>query len=289
MGDEFVCVAIKPVAPVLEVDWLTGEVRTEPRHLVRTPADDAACAVGHALALALRCELRVVAVAGPSAEEVLRTSLAEGAHRAVRVVVGDDDADTSMPSNQWSSDIVAASLAVVTDGAQVVVCGDASGDRASGTVPARLASLRQVPQALSLRDVDVENRRILATRRLDGGRRERLAIEAPCVLSVEAGAAVHERATLREVLASRGVDAPYEERRVPAPPRAHRGDPAGSSVGPFRPRASSIAAPSASDPALRAIELAGTLVTHDPPELLVCDPDEAAAAILERLDRWDLR
>ena len=50
MGERFVCVAVKPVAPVLDVDWVTGQAHLDERHLVRSAADAAACAVGAAIA-----------------------------------------------------------------------------------------------------------------------------------------------------------------------------------------------------------------------------------------------
>lgn len=283
------CVAIKPVAPVLEVDWLTGRVRTDPRHVVRTRSDEAACAVGYALGAALGCAVVVVAASGPAAEGVLRAALAEGAIRAVRVVIGDDDRDASDPAEQWGSGVVAAALSAVATGARAVVCGDASGDRGSGTVPARLAHLLALPQALCLRAVAAHGTELVATRRLDGGRRERLRVDVPCVVSVESAAASAPRAALPRVVDTTGGTDAYEVVVVAVPESARRGDPMGSIVGPHRPRPSLVAAPRERDAVRRAVELAGTLSHRDPPELLRCDPDEAADAILEHLERWRLR
>jgi len=289
VGEPFVCVPIKPVAPVIEVDWLTGTVRLDERHLVRSTADAAACATGASIAAGLGHDLVVVAVAGPRSVDVLLTVLAEGAHRAVRVVVGDEDVDDAHPESQWPSDVVAGALAELCDGASVVVCGEASGDRASGTVPSRLAQRLGVPQGLGLREATLDDGRVLGVRRLDAGRRERLSIEVPCVISVGPAAAAPTRAPLRRVIdlaAGRGA---VSERRVPAPTGARRGDPAGTVLGPYRPRASDLAAPVERDPIRRAIEVAGTLSRRDPPELVRCDPEDAAVAILERLERWGMR
>jgi len=156
VGDRVVCVAIKPVAPVLEVDWTTGIARLDPRHLVRTGSDAAACAVGRAVADALGADVVVVAVAGSASEGVLLDAAAEVGGAAVRVEVG-EDADAANPAEQWGSDVVAVALEAVARDAAVVVCGDASGDRGSGTVPARLAHRLGVPQALCLRAVRVED------------------------------------------------------------------------------------------------------------------------------------
>lgn len=287
MADRVVAVAIKPVAPVLDVDWATGRVRTDATRRLRTPSDGAALATALRIAAARDAEVLVVAVAGPSADEVLRQAIAEGAARALRVVIGDTDLDERGPEEQWSSDEIAAALADVLGSAEVVVCGDASGDRGSGTVPARLAQLLARPQGLCLRDVAVDGGSILGTRRLDGGRRERLSLEAPCVLSVEAQASAEPRAPLARLLASR--DAQVGVRRVDPAAGARRGDAPGAAVGPYRPRASDVAAPTSADPVLRAVELAGSLSRREPPEVLRLGPDDAAEAILERLERWGLR
>lgn len=289
MGEPFVAVAVKPVAPVLEVDWLTGSVRLDARHLVRTPADAAACAIGAELAAGLGRELVVVAVGGPGSLGILSAVLAEGAARAIRVVVGDEDLDDAASGHQWPSDVVARALAEVCASASVVVCGDASGDRGSGTVPSLLAQRLGVPQGLGLRAAWLDGERVLGVRRLDAGRRERLAIEPPCVISVGAGAATPPRAPLPRVVDLAQGRGAVARVLVPAPPGAHRGELAGAVWGPYRPRASEVAAPLERDPVRRAIEVAGTLSRRDPPELVRLDPEEAAATILERLDRWGMR
>ena len=281
-------VAVKPVAPVLDVDWLAGTVRTDQRHLVRSPADAAACAVAASVAGHLGVAYGVVAVGGPAVTEVLRTAVAEGASSAVRLAVGEDRDDVSLGS-QWPSAVVAAALAEVVAGAAIVVCGDASLDRGSGTVPGLLAGVLGVAQVLGARTVEVEGTTLVATRRLDGGRRERVRVAAPCVLSVEAGAGAPERAALEEVLASVSPGAPVEVRLVTAPPGAARGDAPGTRVGPYRARPSDLAPPVATDPVRRAIEVAGTLQRRDAPEVLRAEPEQAATTILDRLARWGLR
>ncbi len=287
--DVGVWVAIKPVAPVLEVDWLTGAVHCDIRHLVRTPADAAACAVGAVVAAELGTAFGVLSVAAPSADSVLAGVLAEGAARAVRLAVGADQAVGGGPDDQLGSNAVASALAGLVGAASVVVCGDASGDRGSGTVPGFLAGELAVPQALSLRDVTVREGRIEGTRRVDGGRRERIVVDPPCVLSVASTAGVPARASLAAVLATAREPRRVEVVRVGAGAADHRGDPPGTRIGPFRPRPSDLASPQARDAVARAIEVVGTRQHRDPPELLRCDPDAAAEAILDRLSRWGLR
>src|SRR6202023_1921398 len=99
----------------------TGRATLDGRGLVRTSTDAAAFAVAASLATQLGCELWIVAVAGPAAEHLLRDAVGDGAHRALRVVVDDDDRDAAAPSEQWPSDVVAAALATVVAGAAHVV------------------------------------------------------------------------------------------------------------------------------------------------------------------------
>jgi len=289
VGDRFVCAAMKPVAPVLEVDWTTGHATLDARRLIRTGTDAAAFAVAGALAAQLDCELWAVAVAGPAAEQLLGDAIAQGAHRALRVVVDDDDRDAAAPAEQWPSDVAAAALATIAAGAAYVVCGDASGDRGSGTVPSRLAQLLGLPQALGLREVTLDEGHLLGTRRLDGGRREHLSIVGPCVVSVETGVATPSRAPLAAVLRAASKADPVEVRHVALRSGARRGDPVGTVVGSYRARPSDLPAPREHDPVRRAIAVAGSLATGDPPEVLRADPDTAALAILDRLARWGLR
>ncbi len=285
MADPFVCAAIKPVAPILDVDWLTGEVTSDDRHLVRTPADAAACAVAIELASALGCEAVVVALAGPGAGSVLGTALAEGMSRAVRLVVGERDVEASGLGDQLDSPSAAAALAGVLGDAAVVVCGDASGDRGSGTVPSLLAHALGRPQALSVRSVVRDAGRLLALRRLDGGREERLEIEPPCVLSVEARAGVPPRAALTALL---GAADRVEVVHVPGPERSARGEVA-MTIGPYRPAPSQVPAPLERDAVRRALEVVGATTPREPPALLRLDPAAAAVAILEHLTRWEMR
>jgi electron transfer flavoprotein beta subunit len=85
--------------------------------------------------------------------------------------------------------------------ARVVVCGDLSQDRGSGAVPATIAHHLDSCQALGLLEVEQESdTTLLATRRLDGARRERIRIPVPAVLSVEGGVANLRRASLASTL-----------------------------------------------------------------------------------------
>ena len=141
--------------------------------------------------------MEVVAVsAGPmGAEAVLRDALACGAARAHRL-----DALRLSESRD-----VGAALADVVGDARVVVCGDHSLDRGSGSVPAYIAHGMRAAQALGLVSLDLtasSPSALSAVRRLDGGRREIVSVPTPCVISVEHSVASLRRGSLRRALAA---------------------------------------------------------------------------------------
>ena len=181
-------------ALVIVACWKWAPAGSDDRKGGISPADEAALEVALRLAEASRDEVTVVSVAPPDAERGLREALAAGAARAVRV-----DAPCGL-----TSAAVAAAIAGVAAGARWVVCGDVSADRGTGAVPAFLAAELDAAQALGLVGVEVgEGGGVRAVRRLDGGRREVLAVTPPAVLSVEGAVARLRRASLTAELDSR--------------------------------------------------------------------------------------
>ncbi len=237
-------------------------------------ADRAALETALALASERGEAVTVAAVGVPGAEIALREALAVGATRAVRV-----DAPADLESAA-----VARALASVMDGAAWIVCGDASADRGSGAVPAFLAAELGAAQALGLVAVTVRggDADVRATRRLDGGRREVLAVTAPAVLSVEGAAARLRRASLPAELAARR--ATIEVVQGPTGPVEHP-----DAVQRYRPRARMLPAPegAALSRVLQLTDAAGaTSTTH---ELVTLDPPDAADRILAALAEWGYR
>jgi hypothetical protein len=84
----------------------------------------------------------------------------------------------------------------------LVVCGDHSADRGTGSTPAFLAGLLGAAQALGLVQLSTVEGELRALRRLDGGRRERLVVPLPAVCSVEPTGVRLRRAALPAVLAA---------------------------------------------------------------------------------------
>ncbi len=264
-----VAVAVKRVHLRVRVDPLSGAVTPEPHAAGMSEAD--AAALEWALRAGEAWGREVVAVtAGPAeSADVLRTALSAGAHRAVRVDLPADAA----------SDAVATALATAVPDAALWCCGDHSLDRGSGSVPAFLAGATGAAQALGVVRLELGRAgRLALERRLDGGRRERLQVRAPAVVSVEAGTARLRRAPL-----GRLVEADAAALEVLPGPGSYRRAPEGT-VGPYRPRPRALPGP---DPALpprqRILALTGALTDRTPPRLVTATPDEAADELLRYL------
>lgn len=212
----------------------------------------------------------VVVTSGPiGAESVLRDALAVGATSVTRI-----DASTELDSR-----VVATALAMQLQGCDLVLCGDYSLDRGTGSVPAFLAAELGAAQALGLVsiDTDVSTERRRAVRRLDGGRREVLDVPSPAVLSVEGSVARLRRATLAASLASRTavVDVvPGPHGRLPEA-EIHR----------YRPRARTLTPPSG-DTLSRVRDILDVGGADDHAEVVVLDPPDAARRILDQLVEW---
>lgn len=272
-----IAVALKHVPLRVEIEPLTGAVTTVEREAGLSDADRAAieCALRLADAWSSTtppCSVIAVTVGPAAASGVLREALAVGAARAVRVDGRGDE----------SSAEVAELLAPVIADCAVVICGDYSLDRGSGSVPAFLAAATGRAQALGLVSLEpAEVGHVQAVRRLDGGRREILHVGAPAVLSVEGSVARLRRATLPATIAAdratlevnpgRGTD---DHRSATVTRRA------------FRPR-TRVVPPPAGDTALeRLASVTSGPVDGSHSDPVVLSTTEAVDAILAALDGW---
>lgn len=252
--------------------WVThpGEPN-DARFAGMSPADQSALEFALAQATATGAEVTVVTVGPLAAEAVLRDAVACGAHHAIRI-----DAPATLTSAQ-----VAEAISTTVPSAQWVWCGDYSLDRGTGSVPAFLAANLAAQQALGVIAVEPSgNGQFAATRRLDGGRREVLAVSAPAVISVEGATAHLRRAGLGAVLAAARTQILVRQ----SSPSAHADD---AVIYPYRPRARALAAPRGAHPLdrLRALtDSSGAAPAHG--ESVVLAPAEAAVRIVAALREW---
>jgi electron transfer flavoprotein beta subunit len=265
------------------VKWVDG---------LTEPGDDRFAGISAADQAALEMALRhsavtgdavtVVTVGPAAAERALRDALACGAAAACRI-----DASTALPAF-----VIAELLAQVVRDAAWIWCGDYSSDRGTGSLPAFLADRLGRAQALgavavalpsdAYQDGEISADELRVTRRLDGGRRELLAVCAPAVVSVEGSVAGLRRASLAALLAARA--APIEVLAAPAIDSASQH---AVLVRDYRPRARVLSAPAGDHPLdrLRALTdaAAGSAVRGETVHLL---PPAAAQRIIDTLRGW---
>jgi electron transfer flavoprotein beta subunit len=265
-----------------EVDPLTGTVAEDPRFFGLSASDQAALEWALRLGEAWSAPVLALTAGPPPAEAGLREALACGAARAIRVPITDDASSAAAAS--------ALAVQLQSRGPAVVCCGDRSADRGSGSVPAYLAARLGAVQALGLVTLAVDGigedqAALVVERRLDRGRRERLRLRVPAVVSIEGNSARLRRAGLPGVLAARRTDIEVADEIAPA-------DRSGRAVrvehqGPFRPRPRVLPAPDpTASPRDRILGLVGAMADREPPRTVHADPDEAARTILEQLRSW---
>ena len=262
-----------------EIDPLHGSVGDQPRGSGLSSSDlaaiESALVIAEAWSQSGTESSVTVLCAGPeAADAALQDVLAVGVERVVRLEL----------KEQRSSAQVAECLAAVLTpehlDAQLVICGDVSADRGSGSVPAFLAHQLGAVQALGLIGLEpTGSGRLTATRRLDGGRRERLLVTAPAVISVEGSVADLRRASLSATLAAKSKQIEVRVLRTDSPVEVHR-------LRPWRPRPRVLAPPLGDDALSRILALTGAQASSTSSRTLVLDPEQAAEAVLEQLAAW---
>jgi len=298
------------------VDPVTGRVDRDPRGAGPAPSEWAALELALQLAEAWGGEVLAVCAGPPDADRTLREAAAVGARvlRVVRTAAPHTSMLTGAPdpldpldsyldelAGDGSETAAALAVAIRTVGEpDLVICGDRSADRGSGSVPAFLAAELGAAHALGqvrLRAEPVHGQGIageigaagetgagswslVGERRLDRGRRERLRIPRPAVVSVEAAGLRLRRAGMRATLAATRLQVPTIRPDVPVP-NGHRGP-----SRPYRPRTHVVPAPEGASSRDRLLALTGALVERTPPTVVrPSDPAEAADVLLEYLRR----
>ena len=283
------CVAISDA--LMTVDPLTGSVSRQPLAADISAAEQAAIELALTIAESWKAETLVVAAGGKDSLRPLRAVTALGA-RTARVPwpprpglppspghsdPADDDLIAELACNERQLARALAAAIRSYGEPDLVLCGERSVIRGTGAVPAFLAAEFGAAQACGLVSLQVEGDVLLAERRLENGRRERLCVPRPAVCSVEAGRVRLRRATLGSVVESESVE-PRTVAPVLGPDAPIRYGPAH----PFRPRAHVVPAPIGDTPLQRLIALAGVAELREHPEIVGPIGAEAAADELLR-------
>ena len=257
-----------------QVDPLTGVVTHDARLAALSPADQAA--LEHALVLAEAWGARVLALSagGPEADGPLREVIALGPEvRRVDLPLAYLD-DLVCDERALAKALVSA---LGDDRPDLVLCGDRSADRGTGALPAFVAHELGVVQAPGLVSLGLEGDDLVAERRLDHGRRERMRVPLPAVCSVEASGVRLRRAGLSASLAAADAAIPVVPAVLPA--TAVRV----VQARPSRPRPRHLPPPTGTARE-RLLALTGALLSHDPPTIVgPVEAAEAADVLLEFL------
>lgn len=266
----FIAVCMKWVPGRPEMNALSGEVHSpEARFGGVSAADQAALEVALQLASQRSLNVTVISVGDARCEPALHNALAAGAQRAIRI-------DTPFP---LTSADTAHVLAVALGDASLIICGDYSFDRGSGSVPAYLAAELNISQALGVVSLTPQEHDILLARRLDGGRREHLRINNRAVISVEGSVAQLRRASLANTLVARTtriqvIASSITARRVI------------STTKPFRPRPRTLAQPGGATALERLHSITNVASASARGEQIELSATKSAMYILETLTRW---
>ena len=262
-----------------EVDPLSGAITREPRTAALSASD--AAALEYALRIGSAWGARVLAISlgGPEVEGPLREALALGAE-VLRVATHQSYLEELVADEQALARALVTALAGELP--DLVLCADRSADRGTGALPVFVAHELGVTQApglvsLELASLDGRETELLAERRLDYGRRERMRVPLPAVCSVEGAGVRLRRASLPASLAASGATIPVVDAAlVPSVVRVGQARPA-------RPRPRHLPAPTGTSRE-RLLALTGALLSHEPPVVVgPVDAPEAADALLEFL------
>ena len=259
-----------------EVDPLTGAIVRDPRASALSASDAAALEHGLRIASALDARVLAMTAGGPETEAPLREALALGAE-VLRVPVTASYVEELAADERSLAQALVAALA--GERPDLVLCADRSADRGTGALPAYLAHELGIVQAPGLVSLELQGRALIAERRLDFGRRERMRVPLPAVCSVEAAGTRLRRASLPDSLRAARAVVPVAP--VQLKPSAVRVVQARSS----RPRTRHLPAPTGTSRE-RLLALTGALLSHEPPTVVgPVGAVDAADALLDFLVR----
>lgn len=164
-------------------------------------------------------ELWAVTVGPAEAEPILRRALAMGADRAARLAAPEEPAPRPLAVAEaiahWAGGI----------GFDLILAGVMSEDAMQGMVGPMLAEIMGLSCATSVVSIAPEEGggRVLVTREMEGGRRQRLAAPLPAVLTIQSGVNRPRYPTLSKALAAKRAEIPTLTAHAPGPARETRG------------------------------------------------------------------
>lgn len=279
MTPKSVLVCLKWVSTRTEVHPITGEVTTDDRFSGISAADSSALEWSLMLGAALGASVTAATVGPAAAEAALLDAIACGAGKGVRIAT-DLSTDRQVTSQQ-----TAEALGSIGSDHQVVVCGDYSTDRGSGSVPVFLAHYLGLPQALGLLHLETEDGQVVATRRLDHGRRERLALKLPAVISVESGLELRRAALSATLSAKTATIETHDLHEVLSNKSREPHSWKSRGMAPYRPRVRRIEAPEG-DAVERVQQLAQVGGAPSAAKVVTATPADAADIAIEQLREW---
>lgn len=177
-----VCVKQVPDVDQMRMDPATGNLIRAGVPAILNPLDANALSAAVKVKETYGAEITLITMGPPNAETVLRECLAVGADKAVLVT---DRAFGNADTLATSYSI--ASAANQVDKFDLIFCGKETLDGATGQMGSQLAErfdAAQVTSASFIREIDVENNKLVVERELETGI-ETLEVSMPCLFTME--------------------------------------------------------------------------------------------------------
>ncbi len=159
-------------------------------------------------------EIDAVTVGPPRAEEQLRKAMTLGADRGTLI----DESDGPAGDPLRTARLIAAFAE--GRGYDLVLCGVMSEDGQGARVGPMIAALMGLPwstTAVKL-ELDEERKTAVCERELEGGRRERMELDLPALITVQSGLNTPRYGSLTNVLRVKSLDIPVLPARDLVPP-----------------------------------------------------------------------
>ncbi len=178
-----ICVCVKHVPDTAATIRLTGETGFEDSVIkfVVNPFDEYGVEEAVSLVEKHGGEVVIVTVGKAAAVATIRGTMAMGADRAILVKIDTQFLDSSLTA-------LALKAAMDQDGLpDVIFTGKGSVDTENFQTQYRLARLLGVPVVNEISTLSIDDSKVIAEKETDGGERQLLEMELPCVIGVTKG------------------------------------------------------------------------------------------------------